>query len=319
MRIVYIILAHKLPEQLVRLVRKLQTDAATFLIHIDKKTDEVTFKKMEKSLGNFDNVHFLKRHVCYWGAFGHVAATLEGIRKIITLELDYDYVTLLTGQDYPIKSNDYIQKVLRNSDKRSFIEYFPLPSEVWGKEDGGLERINYWYFHWLGCTFVFLRNYRFNSPLLKRIYSAINATIPLKRTFPKGFNIFGGSSYWCLSRDCIDYIHEFVQKNDRFVKFFKHVNISDEIMFHTILLNSPLKSRLINDNLRYIEWSSRPNPMILRKKDFSKFFNSDKLFARKFDMTIDNEVLDMIDQATSNIKFMSHEQPKIKDPHKNRY
>jgi len=319
MRIAYIIIAHKLPDQLVRLVRKLQTETATFLIHIDKKTDKFTYQKVKNSLNTFDNVHFLKRHVCYWGAFGHVAATLEGIRKIKALELDYDYVTLLTGQDYPIKSNEQIQKVLSNSNKRSFIEYFPLPSEIWGKEDGGLERINYWYFHWLGLTFAFLRNHRFNSPFLNRIYSAINAAIPLKRTFPKGFHIYGGSSYWCLSRDCIDYIHEFVQNNDSFVKFFKHANISDEIMFHTILLNSPLKSHLVNDNLRYIEWSSGPNPMILRKKDYEKFFNSDNLFARKFDMTIDDEVLDMIDQATSNNKFISYELPKIKGPHQNNH
>ncbi len=83
------------------------------------------------------------------------------------------------------------------------------------------------------------------------------------------------------------------------LKFFKHVKIPEEIFFQTVLLNSSLKSRLRNDSLRYIVWSTSRHPAILRKQDFERFMETDKMFARKFDMTVDEGVLDMIDQMIS--------------------
>ena len=72
----------------------------------------------------------------------------------------------------------------------------------------------------------------------------------------------------------------------------------DEIFFQTILLNSPFQRMAVNDNLRYIEWPNPDSgsPVILCKGDFGKLISSPKLFARKFDVTVDADVLDLIDQ-----------------------
>jgi hypothetical protein len=53
----------------------------------------------------------------------------------------------------------------------------------------------------------------------------------------------------------------------------------------------------VNDNLRYIAWQDLDagSPAILRKADFARLVSSPKLFARKFDATVDAEVLDLID------------------------
>ncbi|MGD8457105.1 MAG: beta-1,6-N-acetylglucosaminyltransferase [Anaerolineales bacterium] len=299
MRIVYIILAHHLPEQLVRLVRKLNTETAIFLIHIDKKTDNETHKKMVDPLKDYTNVHFLKRITVHWGGFEHVHATFLGFEMIQTLNLDYDYVALLTGQDYPIKSNQQIEQVLQDSGRRSFIEFFPLPNPRWADENGGVERINYWHFRAFGRNLVFLKRDHFIHPVSSHLYSALNAVFPLQRNPPEGYELYGGSAYWCLTRECVEYIQKFIEEQKTFVKFFKHVLIPDEVIFQIILLNSPLKEQLVNDNLRYITWSSAANPYILLKKDFKDIITSPKLFARKFDSTIDADVLDLIDQATS--------------------
>ncbi len=105
MQISYIISAYKLPRQLVRLVTRLNTDSASFYLHIDRKSGDEVYDAMVRGLGRLPNVHFLKRHTCYWGGFGHVAATLEGIKSITRPGSEFDYVILLTGQDYPIKTN----------------------------------------------------------------------------------------------------------------------------------------------------------------------------------------------------------------------
>jgi hypothetical protein len=282
MKIAYIILAHKLPEQLVRLVKKLNTETTSFFIHVDKKTDAEKYRKMVTPLSTLENVHFLRRRVCQWGTFSQVQTTLDGIRKILELQLDFDYTILLTGQDYPIKSKEYIQKFFEKREGKSFLEYFPLPTEIWKHENGGMNRIIYWHLYFFGHHRKIFP--RFDQSHLKLLGN---------------FRLFGGSAYWCLSRDSIEYINEFLHQDDSFIKFWKYARIPDEILFQTILLNSHLKDTLINDNFRYIVWGDSSHPEILCKPDYEQLVNSNKLFARKFDVTIDSDVLDMIDKVTS--------------------
>lgn len=299
MKIAYIILAYKLPEQLVRLAHKLNTDTASFFIHVDKKTEDEIYKKMVKPLSAYKNVYFLKRHVCNWGDFGVVEATLDGIRESLGSELMYNYVILLTGQDYPIKSNRHIQKVLQKNAEKSFIEFFPLPSNRWEGEGGGMDRVTHWHFNWRGRRIAFTKGKRFFSPRLNSWWAAFVTALHLRPKVPKDLKLFGGSGVWCLTRDCVEYLNEFAQRNNRFVKFFKHVFAPDEIFFQTVLMNSHLKSRLVDDDLRYVLWNDSPHPKILGKQNFEEMINTDNLFARKFDMTVDADVLDMIDREIS--------------------
>lgn len=299
MRIAYIILAHKLPDQLVRLVHKLNTAATMFFIHVDKKTDADAYRRMTEHLAIHDNVYFLDRHARYYGDYNHVRATLEGIHKILEFGMHYDYVLLLTGQDYPIKSNSQIQKVLQESGQKSFMEYFPLPDARWKGENGGFDRINYWHLHWRGWEFAVLKKNRFLRPFPNKAWFFLAKIFPFRRKLPGNLEWYGGSAYWCFTKECIEYINEFVQPKKEFVKFFEHVKIPEEIFFQTVLLNSPFKSQLVNDNLRYIVWSNSRHPAILGRENFKHFMSTNKLFARKFDITIDEVVLDMIDQATS--------------------
>ena len=141
-KLAYIISAYKLPDQLVRLVSKLNTDASHFLIHVDEKTDEAVFRRMREPL-RLPNIHFLERHRCYYGGFGHVKATLKGIDEIFRRRLPFDYVILLTGQDYPIKSNRQIDEFFLQQEGWSFMEYFRLPWDKW--DYGGLNRIESWH------------------------------------------------------------------------------------------------------------------------------------------------------------------------------
>jgi hypothetical protein len=121
---------------------------------------------------------------------------------------------------------------------------------------------------------------------------------PIKRKFPEGFRPFGGSSYWCLPRECIQYIYDLTIQQRAFVEFFKYVDVPDEIFFQTIVLNSPFREMAVNDDLRYIDWKDPEagSPGILLTSDFENLVASPKLFARKFDVRVDPEILDLIDQ-----------------------
>ena len=81
MRIVYIILAHKLPQQLVRLVKKLNNDFTFFCIHVDRKADRETYRGMVDPLRTYENIRFLYRHKRYYGDFNHLGATLDAFQN----------------------------------------------------------------------------------------------------------------------------------------------------------------------------------------------------------------------------------------------
>ena len=139
----------------------------------------------------------------------------------------------------------------------------------------------------------------FEHPGVNRIWNAIAKRIPFRRKIPGGLLPFYGGGFWTLSMECVEYVFEFLQQNKDYIRFFDSVYIPDEIFFQTILLNSVLKERIVNDDLRYIDFSRhKGHPEILGKEDFNRFMNTRDLFARKFDITIDCEVLDMIDSTT---------------------
>ncbi len=272
-KIAYIVLAHQLPSQLARLVGALDSPHASFLVHVNRRAGPRMYEQMRDGLAKRENVRFIRRHRLHWGGFGHVAATLEGIEELYRSQLPSDYVFLLTGQDYPIKSNDHIERVLAESDANSFLAYDRLP----GGWENGMDRITYWHWRTIGRP------------------RGWHIRLPLRREFPSGFRPFGGSSYWCLARPCVDYVRAFVEANPSFVRFFRHVDVPDEIFFHTILMNSELAGTILNDDLRYVDWTRRPLPAVLAVGDLTSLAASTKLFARKFDVRVDADVLDRID------------------------
>ncbi|MEH2419657.1 MAG: beta-1,6-N-acetylglucosaminyltransferase [Nostoc sp.] len=297
MRIAYIILAHNNFNQLVRLISKLNTNDVSFFIHIDKKVDSKTYHQICTQLNELSNVFFIRRYNSGWGSFNAVKASLEGIKSIVETDTYFDYIIHLSGQDYLIKSNREIHKFLQENKGREFIEYFPLPYSKW--KGGGFRRIEYWYIRWNDEDFFIPEKREFKSPIASFLYSFLTLLLPKKRKLPKGFAFYGGSAFWCLTGECVKYINDFVKQNPKFVNRFNFTSLADELFYQIVILNSPFKDQVVNDNMRYIDWGDDVNayhPLILEKKDFEKIRQSKKLFARKFDQSKDSDILDMIDK-----------------------
>ncbi len=273
MRIAYVILAHQLPEQLARLVRALDTPNALFCVHINSAVDQAVYDAAHAALAELDNVVFLRRHRLHWGSFGHVRATVEGLDELDRRSADVDYVALLTGQDYPIKPPATIERTLAQSGGRSFMAYDRLPG---GLADG-IERIRYWHWRQIGVP------------------RGWHLKLRLPRRFPDGLVPYGGSAYWWLTREAVEYIRRFFAERPDVYRFFRHVDVPDESIFQTVLLNSPLSDRVVNDELRHVDWTRQPLPAIFGVDDFETLKRSPKLVARKFDTRVDARILDLID------------------------
>lgn len=303
-RVAYIVSAYHRPEMLIRLVERLDSPDSRFLIHVDARTHVDLYRAMTDVLASRSNVVFLPRHSCHWGDFGHVRATLKGIREIVSSAEPVDYTVLLTGQDYPLRSNQVIATTLANAEDKVFMRPIPIPSPEW--TNGGTYRYTNRHFRMAGRPFAF-PGAPFRNDRLRRIWHQLARLCRFYRTFPAGLEPWGGSSYWMIPIDCARYIHGYAQAHPDVVRFFQSVRIPDEIFFHTLVMNSPYRQSVVGDDLRYIDWSEgADSPKTLTLEDLPRLLESEALFARKFDPSVDVEVLDRLDALSLN-------SPKVPD------
>ena len=274
----YLILAHKNLDQLTRLVRRLSRGRSRIFVHVDADTD---VSAHEEDLRVLCGVAFAaQRYRCPWGGFGLVRATLDLMAAALAAGGDVQRLTLLSGQDYPIKPQERIEAyLLEQHPERSFIEHFRLPRPDWGA-DGGAARIEDWHVRIAG------------RPLSLR-----NSRLGIRRSPPGGLAPFQGGQYWSLTRDCAEHVLRYVDEHPEVIRFFRRTAVPDELFFQTILMGSAYAARAENSDLRYERWDEgASHPAILTVRDLPAMRASPALFAKKFDMTVDAVVLDRIDE-----------------------
>jgi len=287
MKIAYIVLAHKNIPQLHALLQAIQAEHIFIYLHLDRLAGRKLFDEARTTLRDIHNLTFLPRFASNWGGFGLVEATLAGIRAVLA-EDGIDYAMLLSGQDYPIKPTAAFERLLEEHKGKSFMEYYRFPLPHW-KDRGGYDRIERWYF-----SFPIRENW-LSRKVRRGMNRLMNTLLPARR-FPSGFVPFGGSQWWCLHRDSLAYIADFVASHPGFVRFFRTVRIPDEIFFHTILLNSPLADTVLNRALMYVDWDGPPYPRILKEIDLTRLKSTPHYFARKFDLLDTPEIFEQVNK-----------------------
>jgi hypothetical protein len=273
MKIGYIITAHTLPDQLVRLVRRLDSENARFFVHVDRRADDSVMDTVRRAIGDHPHVELLQRVPVHWAAFSQLEATLVGIRALLASRERIGYGVLLTGQDYPLRPPGEIEEMLAQADGRSFITWRPATGRF-------LKRVTRW--HWHG-------------EVLGRRVRVPNRFIPLtyRRRHPADLVPYTGSAHWCLSRDSLEYA---ATRDPELIRFFRWSSSPEEAFFQTVLLASPLAETLVNDDLRYTDWSlGGPSPKVLTIYDLDRLARSSALFARKFDSRVDAAIIDALD------------------------
>lgn len=280
----YIILAHHRPEAVVRLIRRLHAPDHGFFVHYNSRSADAEFQRLAQALGEFSNVTLLARQKCLWGDSGMIRAALAGIRELARLDFIYDYAILLTGQDYPIKSDAQIRAYLVSANGGSFMEATAWPIPHWEK-GRAIKRIENFHVH-LPVP-PWLRSLGW-QPMWQHL------TIPMKRKIPGGLHPYFGSAFWYLHRDCQKYLHMYVTRHPEYLRFFQHAMLPDECLIQTLLMNSEHASRITSRSLTFMEWRP-PWPGILTLADLPRLQQSDCLLARKFDTSTDAKILDRLD------------------------
>jgi hypothetical protein len=274
-------LAHKNPHQLLRLVKAISGKDVFVFVHVDRKSYLGAFKDM---LSGLPNVVFCEQQKqVSWGGFGMIEATLELLHTMYSSGIEPDYVHLMSGQDFPLKTNAEIQQFFIENKGKNFLEAYTIPSSR--LHESGLNRIRY---KW----FVEEEGYAKAAQLVE-----IQKQRNMIRPYFEDIHPYNGSQWWSLTGECTRWIYETCRPGNRLYDFYKHTLIPDEMLFQTLLKNSDRNNTIVDDNLRYIDWDTGPeSPKIWRNADFNQLAGSGKLFARKFDENLDNQIIGKLEK-----------------------
>lgn len=283
----FAITCHKLTQPLIHTVKYLSSfDENTILIHVDKKTDINIFSILKSP-----NVHIVPNRIeVTWGHVSQIISVIELMR--FSLEVNYEFFFLLSGDDIPIKSNEQLNIFLRKFFGYNFINYQDRVNYT-NPED----RVKYNY-----PDFFYLRKKTFITKAKKFfVYKARNPFYRNKRFFSMKYKVpkmYKGTNWFGLKKCTVKYIIKYLDLNPWYLDLFERSICGDEIFFHTIIKTNKNLSlfdcpNYSNKALRYIDWYSGPEyPRILNENDKHKIKASKNFFARKIDENASKEFME---------------------------
>lgn len=280
MKHAFLIGVYKNPEYVKELILSVLSDKTNVYVHINKNNYE-EFLNVVDFFKDYSNVVFIHNIKVMWGG----STLLCSVKELIKMALenkDNQWFHLITGQDVLIKPLSDLIHFFENDTLHNYVGYAPLPSsELW--------RFNRYHLY----DIIDVRSMR-----IYKILEFIIKKIPILFVYRKIMDfktIYWGSSWWSMQRDAMEYVLERLE-NKYIENRLKHTFAPDEMIFQTLLLNSPKKFHVINDNLRFMVWNGMSGPRDLTINDFDDLKKTKAFFARKIDSVKDAELYRRIKQ-----------------------
>lgn len=282
-RTAYILQIHQNPNQVNQFINQLiSEEQADVYVHIDQKV----FAQINGKLVKSPHVIVLKETVaCEWGDISQVDATILLLREVLDSKKEYDFVCLRSGQDLLVKNG--LKCYFTQHKKKTFLNYRMIH-----EKDLGLMMIR-----WPKITrkrYTNAHPIRIFRRILLILYSKGINIFANTNSWPQEYTFYKGSQWFSMPYEVARYIVHFLNENQWYYKFFENTLVPDESFFHTLIMNSPYCSDVINNNLLFIKWgetlSERNSPQNLTSEDIKRIEESDQFFARKFDENVDPTV-----------------------------
>lgn len=267
----YLIMAHNEPEVLKRLVCLLDDARNDLYIHIDKKCNQINISELKKSIKQA-GCFLIKRKSISWGGYSQVDCELR-LLKTAVLREGYAYYHLLSGQDFPLKTQNEIHSFFEENEGKNYITIVPDP-EGQPKQFG--DRVCYYRIF----QDVVGRKHTGLKYLLHRVENflvKVQRRMSINRMKKWEVDLRKGDNWFSIHREMAEYIlnHEkWIRKN------FKYTLCADEIFIQTLAYHSPLKETIVNNDLRLIDWK-RGGPYVFTMADWEMLTASKDLFCRK--------------------------------------
>lgn len=319
-RVCYHLQTHINPSQVARLVDLIKRGSPDSIVVISH--DETARPLDTARLEQWPGVKVLL-HPSGYGDFTHLHRLFASVDWLDAQGIDFDWLEILSGQDYPLRPIGEIERALAECGHDGFLQYGPVFSkQIPDAADRGAfpgfelcdpldARLRYKYRNWR-----VMRPTPFKQRWLRPLM-AINLVQPwvsvslafgsvgVRRPttiFTDDFILYGGSFFCTLSARSVRYARDFARENPAIVSFFEGVLGADESFLHTVLVNAQ-EFKFDPANKRYIDFAGSRNnhPRVLGIQDLEKMLTSGDHWARKFNPDYDAEVLDLIDDQIDRV------------------
>lgn len=284
----YLIMAHNNFEQLKLLIKALDYKDNDIYLHIDTKAtdfDKTMFDGVLQNAGIF----YVDRMSVIWGDYSQIQCELLLLQAACKKE--YEYLHLLSGVDFPIKTHESIVKFFADNKGKEFLHF-----ESKGYPAREKYKIQYWY-----LLHKFTGRKKASESVvafIQWITLQFQKLIRIDRTKNSHVEYYKGANWFSITGDFANYV---LSQRELVERIFSYTHCGDEFFLQTLIMNSPYKDNIsdcsfsddYNSCLRLIDWN-RGTPYTFTIEDYEELLKSECLFARKFDLKKDPKIIEQL-------------------------
>jgi mucin type N-acetylglucosaminyltransferase 3 len=267
MKIAYGFMVHDRPEQFAWPWAALANPQDVFAIHVDSRVDAATWQAFRRVAPPATNVLYTtKREHVIWGGWGVVSAELVLITELLQADREWSRFINLSAACCPL--TDRAARVATLSTSANHVEVDDLARH---------------------------NDYARTRPFL-HAYETADRNIQTRtaKAPPEGFAVeWVGANWHMLTREfCKWLVTDALAR--RIIDYFRDTRTPDEHLVQCAIMNSPFRDTVANYR-RAIFWKDEAyHPETLHMRDLALLQASDALFARKFDIRADGDVLEAL-------------------------
>lgn len=275
----YLIMAHQNFDFLRELITALDDARNDIYLHVSRNAADFRAEDFSALPLKGRLILVERRDVC-WGGFSQTACELALLRAAAPSH--YAYYHLLSGADYPLKSQEEIHAFFEAHEGQEFLAFDPeVPAHV-------RERISLYHF--------FRESRNALAEPADHLLTLLQRALHVDRLKNSSLELGKGPNWFSITDGFAQYVLEHA---DWIEQACSRSVCADEIFLQTLILNSPFRDRIYDRegrtgsmaNLRYVDWErgSGNSPYTFRDEDRELLQGLPHLFARKFEHNIFRE------------------------------
>lgn len=266
-------MAHGSLELLQVLVSMLDDERNDIFLHVDKKSNMLEGVMLATSHAR---LFILQNRIdVRWGNLSQIKAEYALFEEAFR-HGPYAYYHLLSGQDLPIKSQDFIHRFFDLHQGKEFVGVNRGEEFEW---DCRRKMMRYWL-----LTRFSRSKFGVLNAVTKRINKYLSVVLSLVLHREK-MNFAKGANWVSITHPCVEYV---ISQKPFVLQRFNFTYCPDEFFVQTLVWNHPqFREALYCEGdeyegcMRLIDWK-RGNPYVWTMADQKEILASNRLFARKF-------------------------------------
>lgn len=315
MKTAFLINCHKNMKQVARLAHRLHSQDNHIFIHVDRKVSHEDYTALFSLTGDLEHCHISSTRID--GKLDNrslvdITMVLVSDAKRIAREksIHYAYYSNMSGQDYLIKPLELIREKLETNYPDIYMRYRSTSDASLVEKMFDRTRALIKYRDWvLQRKNKMVRKALQGLGIVLRKVAKLFGRTSIQRMSKKGWKAYQGSAWWVFPDSVIDGIEKEYYGQTEFAGILlDETTTPEETFFQSMVMhlffsdcgeNNPKYK--IQKRMTYVDFgsvSNRPqtcHPYILTLNDYERLSGSECWFARKFDDTVDPDILDKID------------------------